>query len=268
MKQTIYFIHFCLGVACAPLITPAHAQTQPNIKNYHYSVELGYPEKYPIIFNLVELPTTPKVRNSLYVSAGMSNPGPWGSGSQSSSILESQPLPTRIKMQWFSVSENQFWEVDAPIDQSFFQNKNRYGAINPFTYFKGRSSPQLFMKDTTWNIYAVPGGRAFIWISGASNVYESYLIADLKAKKIDLDWKNFIVRNDLTDQSKAIPSRADFVKEQLQTAAKKTNTPINDLINKNADQWLEYIQKYNWQMQVDPPFELKDIEARYINNEA
>lgn len=265
-KKTISLISFCLGLACCAYIIPTQAET--NIKNYHYSAELGYPEKYPIIFNIVELPTPQKVQDSLYISTGMANPGPWGSGSQSSSILESQPLPTRVKMQWFSVSENQFWEVDAPIDQRFFQNKNRYGAINPFIYFKNRSNPQLFMKNTTWNIYAVPGGRAFIWISSASNVYESYLIAELQAKKVDQDWKKFILRNDMVNKGEAIPSRADFVKNQLQKAAEKTNTPIKKLINKNADQWLAYIKKYNWQMQVGPPFELKDVEARYTNNEA
>lgn len=235
-------------------------------REYHYSIDLGYPEKYPIIFDSVYLFSKDKI--TLYVSTSSANPGPWGSGAQASSILDSQPLPTRIKMQWFSVSENQFWEVDAPIDQTLFKKERNYRLKNPFNYFKTYKIPSAFMSRTYWTIYAIPGGRAFIWMSGGDNTYESFLIADLQAKKVDMDWKGFLLHSDEISKNASIPSRESFVQEKIQKAANKTRSLPQDLINKNADQWLGYIKKYNWQLQMEPPYELKDVEARYTNKEA
>lgn len=237
-------------------------------KDYHYSVDLGYPEKYPILFSELRLPTTGNIIEELYISRSGGGGGPWGSGSQASSIVESQPFPTKIIIKWFSVSENQFWEVEQPIDQTFFKKMNSYQITSPFRYFRNRAPSNTFMERTFWNIYVVPGGIAFIWITGG-NSEETYLLPPIHAKKAEFNWEVFMDRaaNYTYDVDYKAPERKTYVQQRLQETAKKTNSPIDTLTNKDADQWLRYINKYNWQLALSSPFELKDQEIRYINEE-
>lgn len=232
-------------------------------KDYHYSVGLGYPQKYPMGYDEVEFFDSKGEPVHLYISGSDAGSGSWGWGSQASSLHEQQPLPASIKIRWFSIMENQFWEADYKFDQKIFEVLDQYSATSPFLY--GERAPIPFMERTYLDIYVTPGGLVTIWITGAG-ARENYLLAQFHAKKTDMDWKKFISRlygaYNLEDLD-----REKYVQKQKAEFAENNKISVNNISVADSKKWERYMKRYLWTFSISAPFELKDYEGRYTNGE-
>lgn len=166
---------------------------------------------------------------SLYVPNGVELHNGWGRG-RSSHIVgpDLKPLPDRLRISFFSFTENQFYEGDfeLPYEKilTFFQN--------------GYYSPNE-EGDVTYSQIVVgvaPGGAVSVWLRGLNRITEVFFG---QANKVDIEWKRLA-------QSADTP-RSEYIRLSLEDAM--TPQELNDL-RKNGvpiGLWANYRTRYPWQ---------------------
>lgn len=243
------------------LMTMTHASE----KTYHYSIDVGSPPKYEMIYDFDQNYFTDKAGKPLirFVIIGGSPADEWGMGSQATLLSERNPLPTGIKVRWFSVAENQFWESSYQFNQQTLSRLSQTqinDIINRQTYN---------MTDyLSFTVYTVPGGLVTVWINIGG---ERYILAQFQAKKVDEpNWDQF---TQVLQRGKNYHiSREDFIQERLT----ETNTDMGKYTQQEITEgklptdsapWKRMMLTYPWVLGVNDEFTLKDYYTRYTSAE-
>lgn len=261
-KQQIY-----LFIVLIILLTSFgnYAMTSPATKIYHYSIDVGAAPKYDVLFDFNHNYLTDSQGNPMlrFTAVGGSPASDWGDGDQSTLLSERNPLPTGIKVRWFSVVEDQFWEGEYQFNQNLLQQLSRY-KVNAVT----QRLERMFMERFRLVVYVVPGGLVTVWIKGAGN---TYVLAQFQAHKVEeTDWTNF--SRVLQRGKKSSISRMDYIKERLSdpdtVMGRETQQEIdNGTVPTDSAPWKRFMNTYRWVLTVNDEFALKDYFARYTTAE-
>jgi len=153
----------------------------------------------------------------------------WGTAISSQSIgPDSKPLPTSLRIVFFSYLENQFYRGNftLPYDTilKLFQGK----------YFSPKDN-----KNITYHTIIVgvaPGGAVAIWLRSSDRNTEVFFG---QAHKVDLDW-SVMTNNSMPREEYIRESIKDSLETPETVAAMKKNGPPIGL-------WSRYRKRYNWQ---------------------
>lgn len=232
---------------------------------YHYSINLGAPRKYEMVYDFNENYFTDHTGKPLlrFAIIGGSPADDWGQGNQATLLSERNPLPSGIKVRWFSVAEDQFWEGTYQFDQ---QRLNRLvqTKVNDIIDSTTKNLTEYF----EFTINMVPGGLVTIWILGEGN---QYIVAQFQANKVDEpDWDKF---SRILERGKDFHiSRADFIKERLtETTTEMGKYTQQEIIQgklpTDSAPWKRMMLTYPWILAVNDEFILKDYFTRYTSAE-
>lgn len=160
---------FVLLIILLSLIKESTAMT----KEYRYFIDLGAPEAYEVLFDFDSNYLTNQQGDILLPFAvfGGSPCRRWGMGQQATSLSERNPLPAGIKVRWFSVTENQFWEGECLFNQQLLENLTHYTVDNLLYRKKDKFSDYMGI-----TVYVVPEGLVTVWINGGYGA-EQFLLA-------------------------------------------------------------------------------------------
>lgn len=229
-------------------------------KEYRYSIDLGASEHYPMLYDFDNNYLTDQQGNILLPFAVIygSSGDQWGRGEQATSISERNPLPTGIKVRWFSVTENQFWEGEYHFNQQFLENLSHY-TIDDLLY----RSKVKFADYFGITVYTVPGGLVTVWIGNGA---EQFLLAQFQAKKVEEENWDYFSQRVLKRQQKI--SREDYIKEIFsRPTMQQTAKELGEGKKPSSTYWQQLMKTYPWQLTLSEGFTLKGYSAWYLNGE-
>lgn len=239
--------------------------TSATAKIYPYSINVGAAPKYDVLFDFDNNYFTDSEGKPLlrFTAIGGSPAIDWGGGSQATLLSEKNPLPTGIKVRWFSVVEDQFWEGEYQFNQELLQQLSQY-KVNDII----DRTESMFMGNFDFTVYVVPGGLVTVWINGAGNIY---VLAQFQARKVEEnDWASF---SEVLQRGKNFSiSRADYIKERLTdpdtVMGRETQQEIDKgTVPKDSAPWKRFMNIYHWVLTVNDEFILKDYFTRYVTAE-
>ncbi len=231
-------------------------------KEYKYHVNLGAAVAYEVLYDFDSNYLTDEQGNVLLPFAvfGGSPTEQWGMGQQATAVSERNPLPSGIKVKWFSVTENQFWEGEYRFNQQFLENLTHYTIDALLT-----RSQEKFTEYMGIIVYAVPGGLVTVWIRGGHGS-EQFLLAQFQAKKVEEpNWDYFSQR--VLKRQKTI-SREDYIKEVLsRPTMQQTAKELAEGKKPSSEYWQQLMKTYPWQLTLSEGFTLKGYSTWYQNGE-
>lgn len=256
MKNILLVIAFAL-VGCA---SPVQAYQGGYVSTSNkYQIQFGHPQgEWAIVAGSHSYFMTQDGKPiTHFIGSGS---GPWGSGS-SMVGAKIAPLPYAMKIRWFSVIENQFWEGEYQFDQKRLHQ-----------LFERKYRNVLFQKEVTGHrsnfvINVLPTGLVTVWLTTSS---EQHLLGQFQAQKTDMDWTEFIAARG--------PLWKGYTREQW--LAEIYNSNRNASLRQSLAQmkrnngvfdispWIRRMKKYPWHLEVSAPFILKDYLFDYTNGEA
>lgn len=225
--------------------------------NYNYHVEVGHPIEYQAIFDWNNSYLYDTYKQPLLDFGGEIGSGSdWGNGTQITSLFYEGPIPSGIKVRWFSVMEDQFWEGEYKFNFSQLTALHHDKVWK--TLYQEFSDP---MKNgVSYTVYVVPGGLVTIWMNTSAN---KILLGQFQAKKIDIPWEDF-ASSLLIEMN-----RENFIQMHLTSI----NTP--EYVRQEAKnnklpsfvRWKRLMKTYSWKLKGSSNFILKDYFTRYVNGE-
>lgn len=229
-------------------------------KKYHYSIRVGAPIEYEMLYDfnenyLVDAQGQPLLH---FTAVGGSPSRPWAEGNQGTSLSEENSLPYGIKVRWFSVVEDQFWEGNYQFDQAILQKLSDY-TVNNVINRQTTSFTEYFQI----TVYVALNGLVFVWISSGG---EKYLLAYFQARKvIEDDWDYFaesVLQRNIT------PSRENYIKECFnETHLSLITQAKQKVLEGELPNWKRLLLTYPWVLSVNEEFQLKDYWAWFVNGE-
>lgn len=241
-------------------------------KDYSYGINGGSPNRYPAIYDFNGNYFTDNKGGVLLPFVPSGNAMYWGGGSQATLASERNPMPYGIKVRWFSVAENIFWEGSHTFDQKILKGLTHY-RTDDILYRRQKN----FVDSMDFTVYVTPGGLVTVWVSGAG---ENILLAQFYAKKIqqEPDWDSFY-RTTIDGRGES-EAREEYVKDYL----KRQKSYIQKALNGKAEffddtqpegkpltatPWLRLMKTYDWYLSVnDQYFTLRDYRVYYVNAES
>jgi len=222
-------------------------------KEYKYGVEVGSAGGYTMLpdFNHNYF-TDQQGRIILPFTTGGPVSKGWPGSDQATNLGETQILPYKITVRWYSIAEDQFWEGEAFFDQKQLE------------YYSHKLARSL-----DFIVNYAPGGLVTVWMSGLEG--EIYLITQFKAHKINnVNWSEFIIP--LMDED---ISRTKYLDRQIQKGGKSYYRVIDDKVQQeirehrvpDAEPWLRLMHRYSWVLKTNSLYELKRYSAVYVNGE-
>lgn len=237
--------------------------SKKKLDNFAYSVRVGSAGGYPALLDFNHnyfIDKNGKILLAFTSYGGPANEG-WGQGQQATGGLEgAMPLPYAIKVRWFSIAENQFWQGEAVLDQEKLEQLKQY-KVNNILY----PGTGLFLANVSFVVNYGTGGLVTIWVS---NDGERHLLTQFQAKKIDEpNWNQFI-QPVLGEKI----SRKDYLSEQIRRndySVLSENIRQEVLNHKvpGAEPWLRLMKTYSWVLKTNDLYKLKDYETTYVNGE-
>lgn len=167
---------------------------------------------------------------SLYIPDKATIHHGWGKGISSHVVGDDmKPLPDRLRIKFFSYTENQFYEgkFDLPYEkilsmfQTGFYSPNNEGHI---TY------DQIV-------VGVAPGGVVSVWLWGYEKITEVFFG---QAEKIEGDWSRIVENPDYT--------REEFIRLEIEESLKTPEALAT--LQKNGvplGLWASYSKRYSWQ---------------------
>ena len=225
-----------------------------NDQKFNYIVGVGYPNDYGMVYEsrnsyLMDERGTP----ILHFGGGIAAEGFWGRGTQNTGALGKYPAPSGIKIRWFSVRENQFWEAESKLPNALITRLFTEKFEDVFSKSKGKYNQLI--------VNVAPDGLVAVWIGGERQKIQ---LVSLKAKKIDMPWDEF---------NKESLGRRVGRAEFTESAGRKSREK-QSIIFKNygeflagKDRWDYFQRKYNYKVSVNDKFILKDYLCVYMNGE-
>lgn len=224
-------------------------------KEYKYGVEVGSAGGYTMLpdFNHNYF-TDQQGRIILPFTTGGPVSKGWPGSDQATNLGETQILPYKITVRWYSIAEDQFWEGEAFFDQKQLE------------YYSHKLARSL-----DFIVNYAPGGLVTVWMSGLEG--EIYLITQFKAHKIDnVNWDEFITP--LFGKFKE--SRGRYLEYQLKGTKGKTRycnltkeiqQEIKEHKVPDAEPWLRLMNRYSWVLKTNNLYKLKKYSVVYVNGE-
>lgn len=240
-------------------------------KDYKYSIDGGSPNRYPAIYDFYGNYFTDDKGNKLLAFVPGGNSTYWGGGRQATLLSERNPLPSGIKVKWFSIAENAFWEGSYTFNSQLLNSLIKY-KTDDILYRKQRN----FIDSMDFTVYVTPGGLVTVWVSGAGEVF---LLAQFHAQKMqqEPDW-NVFYRTSISGRGE--PEPKDIYIKKLQNRIEKN---INESLNGKSEffddrlpagkltaaPWLRLMKTYDWYLSINNQyFTLRDYRVYYVNAES
>lgn len=255
--------YIIVGILCVLLVILGSWVMQRENNIYEYGVDVGVADGYLALLDRTNNYFTDQNGKKLlgFTSFGGSPMTAWGGGEQATAMGIKAPLPYGVKVRWFSIAENQFWEGEAVLNQEKLEQLKHY-KIKDIFY----SRHDRLLDYSVFSVDYAPGGLVTIWIGGSS---EQYLVAQFRAKKVEEpNWDLFI--------QGALGEKISY-KDYLAYLKKKADGPalLNDKIQKEilekkvsgADPWLRLMNQYSWFLKANDLYELKGYFTNYLNGE-
>lgn len=230
---------------------------------YKYDVEVSSAGGYTALLdfnNNYFIDKSGKILTAFTSPGGMVSDG-WSGGEQATASGIIASLPYAIKVSWFSIAENQFWEGEAILDQEKLEKLKQYKVSD--VWFKQNA---YLLDDFTFTVNYATDGLVTIWIWGGGEVH---LFMQFQAKKVEEpNWDRFI-QNTFGEKI----SRKDFLAYQMDL--KNGNAALNENVRREViqkkipgvDHWLRLMKTYSWILKGNDFFTLKDYQTNYVNGE-
>jgi len=187
---------------------------------------------------------------TLYVPTINTLNGPWGSGVSSHSIgANLKSLPNKLKITFFSYTENQFYhgEFDLPYDAilKLFQEEYYGYMVN---------NQERYDRIT---VGMLPGGGVAVWVNGNGRNKEVFFG---QAEKADIDWSR-LTTSDMSQVEYIQLVVEDVLKKEEMDAIKKHGIPF--------DKWSNYRTRYRWKPLFTGMKIVNDLitQVKYYNGE-
>jgi len=239
-------------------------QKENNNKSaYKYDVRVSSAGGYTALLdfnNNYFIDKSGKILTAFTSPGGMVSDG-WSWGEQATASGIKAPLPYAVKVRWFSIAENQFWEGEAILDQEKLEKLKHYKIKDIFD-----PKSNFFINNSIFTINYATDGLVTIWLNG---VPEEYLITQFQAKKVEEpNWDGFI-QNTFGEKI----NRKDFLAYQMDR--KNGNAALNENVRREViqkkvpgvDYWLRLMKTYSWVLKGNDFFTLKDYQTNYVNGE-
>lgn len=239
-------------------------------KEYPYTVELGAPPEYNLFFggNNSYLYQKQELKDhslslnpvTRFPTLGNFIRGGWTSGSTVTSELNRAEFPTGVYLHWYSLLEQQGWEVQYDFPEDII-NKIRTHHFRNIV----RGGSNSMVDDThgfSFDIYAIPSGKAYIRISGGG---ETYLLGEVQGVPIDIDFDSYILSlgsmHDYTLETMT-DRRLSLESEEFQDKYR------NGELSFSSAPWDRRMKRYRWELVGDAFYQVKGpYNSDYTNGE-
>ena len=183
----------------------------------------------------------------LPVPSGQTLEGDWAeSGTVSDEGAdEPRPAPERLKLLWFSYTENKFYEGDFQLPQERLQTLLQQGYWNT-----SKKQPGTYNELV---VCVLPKGAVVVWLAGGNQV----LVGRFQGHETLGNFQQYYGQAD----------RAIMVKETQQEMPAEVQQEIaNGTIS--PKQWDAYLKKYSWQVAFNVPVSLyASYNVQYVSGE-
>lgn len=218
---------------------------------FKYTVGINAPNEYNLLFGghnsyfyrqEIDSQTGQKVdrRVTSFPTLGDFMGGYWRSSGTVTSQLNEGEFPTGVYLKWYSLFEKQGWEVryELPVDlisqlkSHKFINLHEGDLSKVITRYKGFS----------FDLYAMPKGLVYLYISGGG---ETYLLGEIQAKPVDINFdiyrKTLHSKRDETAED-VFNRRLSYQTEEFQEAYH------NGTLSFSTEKWERRMKRYNWEV--------------------
>lgn len=221
---------------------------------YKYSVDVGSAGGYTMLpdFNHNYF-TDQQGRIILPFTTGGPVSKGWPGSDQATNLGETQVLPYKITVRWYSIAEDQFWEGEALFDHKKLEHC--------LPLFAGYFSHFI--------VNYAPGGLVTVWMSGNG---ARYIVTQFKAHKIDnVDWSKFIIPliGEDINRTKYLNHQLNGMKGKTfySNLTKEIQQEIREHRVPGAESWLRLMHKYSWILKTNTLYDLKFYLTTYVNGE-
>ncbi len=237
-------------------------------KTYHYGVNVSSADGYMVLLDFNNNYLTNREGQPILPFTSVGGPPEigWGWGVQATGI-DYPPLPYGVKVRFFSIAENQFWEGETGFDQTKLQQLNTY-TVNDIIY----RTKNPFLGSFDFIVNYAPQGLVTIWISGEGEIF---LLTQFKAKKVEeKNWMQFVSAILPTENNTL--TREKYLIYQLEGTDRVTPYAVlSEKIKKEIAEhrlpssapWLRLMNTYPWVLTTNDEYPLKDYKTRYVNGE-
>lgn len=255
--------YIIVGILCVLLVILGSWVMFKDKNIYEYDVKVSSAGGYSALLDFNHNYFTDQQGKILlpFTSFGGAVADGWAGGQQATAMGIKAPLPYGVKVRWFSITENQFWEGDAVLNQEKLEQLKHY-RIHDVLYHNNNN----FLDLSDFVINYAPGGLVTIWMTGNS---EEYLITQFKAHKIEvLDWDSFIqpVLGEKISRKDYLAFQMDLKNGGASLDAKIRQEVLTKTVP-GAEQWLRLMKQYSWFLKTNSSYELKGYFANYLNGE-
>ncbi len=222
-----------------------------NMTTFEWQATESAPKNYPMEITSGSL-IYHDGSGSLYVPNGVTLYNGWGKGRSSHVVGEDfKPLPSRLRISFFSYTEDQFYRGDFELP---------YEKILAL-FQAGFYSPNQEKKTTYKKIIVgvAPGGAVSVWLWGYERRTEVFFG---QAEKTEGDWKHFTNDADISRKGYiSVVIKGSLKTPELIEALHKDGIPFG--------RWAAYRTRYHWQpLFTNIPLRDKRISAiNYYNGE-
>ena len=190
--------------------------------------------------------------------------GPWGSGGSSNVIGDGfEPLPDRLKVGFYSETEDKFFEGEFPLPYLELEKLFEQEIEDPFykdkTFKDTQSGKTLkYMKYDELSIGITLGGVVTVWISGQQSKIQKQ-IARFKVNETKVKWKDVFENGERAES-------LEYNMEKIFSEKIKNEIITNTL---PFTLWDVYGEKYNWRYLIQVPSggKIENIFTNMINAE-
>ncbi len=187
--------------------------------------------------------------DSIYIPAQKVINNGWGEvGSIHVAGKDIKPIPDRLKIEWFSYTENKFFAVDTPLPYDKLLNAFRDGIISPITGKKTRYDRII--------VGLGLDGWVSIWVSGEWLTKE---IKVFRAEESNVDWSTFFDNDDMSREEIIRETLSQYIGLEKYKKIQENGAPLK--------KWPLYLKRYQWQLQTSGPGQLQDIRLYTFNGE-
>ncbi|WP_342386913.1 DUF2931 family protein [Ignatzschineria larvae DSM 13226] len=241
------------------------------LDEYSYVVRLSAPKEYNLLFgghnsylylselneksgNLVDRKVT------TFPTLGDFKGGFWRLGSKVTSGGNEAEFPSGIFLRWYSLFEKQGWAGRYDFNPEFMSQIKQHCFMNVVRGYEDclTAKKNIF----SFDIYAMPSGLAYVYISGAG---ETYFLGEIQAEPIDINFEIYKKTlgsrlNETGDE--VFNRRLSYQTEEFQKAYH------DGTLSFSTEKWERRMKRYDWELVGNSFYKVKGpFNAVYTNAE-
>ncbi len=159
-----------------------------------------------------------------------------------------KPIPERLRIVWFSYTENKFFAIDTPLPYDALVHAFGNGIVSPITGEKTRYDRII--------VGLGLDGWVSIWVSGEWLTRE---IAIFKAEESNVEWATFFDDVNMSREAIIGETLTQYIGVEKYKQIQEGGVP--------SKRWPLYLKRYQWQLHTSGSGELQDIRLYYFNGE-